>query len=215
MADIKNTVITADMIAAAQKAEKEYGVPTSITLAQILQESGVKKLSGLASAPNYNLFGVKAFSSWTGDTVRLRNGSGDTEKYSTYRKYNSYDESIADHAKVLTNSRYTKYTANAANVEEYAKAIQKGGYAQDPNYANSLIAFINQYNLTAYDKGGSYTGTGGTVEVQNTSNSLKDKVANIAGEIILFIVLALIFIFAVVMFMNAFDMTLPQKGGAA
>ena len=36
-------------------------------------------------------------------------------------------------------------------VTEAAKALQKAGYATDPNYANKLIELIRLYDLSRFD----------------------------------------------------------------
>lgn len=226
---IQKTPLTVEMIEGAKKTESLYNIPTSITLAQILQESTKGSgLSGLASAPNYNLFGIKAFSSWTGETVTLRNGAGDPNKYSTYRKYNNYEESIIDHAKVLSNDRYTKYTSTATTLEEYAQGIQKGGYAEDVNYANSLISIIKKYGLDSLDgktsglnnwtsfPGMNYTPSENSEGIAKQTVSFDSmttmqKLEYIGGEVFHYVFIILIFVFAVVFFMKAFDIKAPKK----
>ena len=37
------------------------------------------------------------------------------------------------------------------NLDHSAKALQKAGYATDPNYANKLIGIIEQYDLQELD----------------------------------------------------------------
>lgn len=150
----------------AQEQERKYGIPTSITLAQIIQESSSKNgLSGLAKN-FYNLFGVKADKDAKSGYVSLpspeyENGKY-TVKFSKFKVYDDYSESITDHSRVLLNDRYTNLTKTAITVEDYAKAIQKGGYATDPNYASNLINVIkdndlNKYNVTFSKDGVNYS----------------------------------------------------------
>lgn len=159
--------LTQEMIQGALESQNKYGVPASITLGQIMLESGGSYnggLSGLAYRAK-NLFGIKAGSSWTGETVSMatkEEGSGGT--YSTtakFRKYNSFIDSILDHGKLLSGDRYQKYVKGVTNYKDYAVGIQKAGYATDSNYANKLIKIIEDNNLQQYDNGsaGSMSGS--------------------------------------------------------
>lgn len=139
----------------AQEVSKKTGVPTSLILAAIIQESSGSYehgLSGLA-ANAYNLFGIKGIGtngSYNAATKEYGNG-GSYSTVSGFRKYNNYQESIADYARLITNSHYFPYTSKANTPQEWATAIQKAGYATDPSYAQSLINHINSKNLTQYD----------------------------------------------------------------
>jgi flagellar protein FlgJ len=42
------------------------------------------------------------------------------------------------------NPRYEKVMANLDNVSEYAQAMQRAGYATDPNYASKLNSVIKK-----------------------------------------------------------------------
>ena len=74
--------LTQEMIKGAQESEQKYGVPASVTLAQIMQESGGTNKGGLSTlAYKYNnLFGVTAGSSWSGQTVTMSNKAGTDTK---------------------------------------------------------------------------------------------------------------------------------------
>lgn len=130
---------------------KKYKVLPSLTIAQAILESGWGK-SGLSLQAN-NLFGVKAFSYpkyVTMPTKEFING-----KYITindrFRKYNTWNESIEDHAKFLIDNKRYK---NLIGVKDYKKAcelIQQSGYATEPNYAKLLIQLIEQNQLYKFD----------------------------------------------------------------
>lgn len=154
--------LTQDIIDAAKATESKYGVPASVTLAQVMLESGGTNpggLSGLAYKYN-NYFGVTAGSSWDGKTVTMTNKAGNDTK--TYRVYDSIVDSFNDHAKVLQNDRYTQYTKTARTAEDYVDGVAKGGYAEDKNYASKLKNLIKTNNLTQYD--GNFTAALPTVE---------------------------------------------------
>ena len=134
---------------------KKHGVLSSITIAQAILESGWGK-SKLTRECN-NLFGVKAIGGWRG----AKKSYPTYEYYNDhkvlindyFRVYNSYAESIEDHALFLVNnSRYRQHGFfNAKDYIGQANALQRAGYATAPNYAKQLIHLIRQYNLNKYD----------------------------------------------------------------
>ena len=201
--------LTKEMIDTAKETEESYGIPSSITLGQIMLESGGSYeggLSGLAWKYN-NLFGITKGSSWHGETVVMSaKGGRDTKEY---RVYDSKHDSIIDHAKVLLNSRYTQYTKNAKTVSEYAEGIAKGGYATDKSYADKLKAVIKDNNLTAYD-GDSWIGKSGKlssddVEETESNNDIKEKDLKLYGDIIVIVLCVLLIGLAVIFFLYAFS----------
>ena len=143
--------LTNEMIKSAQNTETKTGVPASITLGQIMLESGglySGGLSGLAYKYN-NLFGVHARQGEKSVTLK-ENATG---KEINYKVYGSISEAVDDHARILSLDRYASRYENAQSIEDYAKALQEGGYAIDPNYASKLVNTINNNNLTQYDIG--------------------------------------------------------------
>lgn len=149
----------------------------SVMIAQALLESSCGS-SGLASAPNYNLFGVKG--SYNGQSVYMP-----TKEYldgqwvtvtAAFRSYNSYAESFQDHANVIRSTAFgdTYHYSGVwkSNTSSYrdATAALAGSYATDPGYAEKLNWLIEAYNLTQYDWGApvaqttSYSDTTGTVD---------------------------------------------------
>lgn len=141
---------------AAQEEQARSGVPASLILAQLIQESGWR-LSGLATKAK-NLFGIKADDSWTGavfyaPTKEYINGREETV-VGAFRQYDSYAESFADHTQFFKDNR--RYTNLLTMSDPYAMAteLERVGYATDPNYAESLIGLIQSNDLTQYDTGG-------------------------------------------------------------
>lgn len=144
---------------AAKQGEQEYGVFAAVTLAQAALESGWGK-SKVAQSDK-NLFGIK----YTGNfapglnVTQGRNCPGNEQGGARpYNRYESFGDSLIDHGWFLKNNpRYTKAGAfNAKNAKEQVQAIAKAGYAEDPNYAKSLIKMIDSYNLTQYKQGTPY-----------------------------------------------------------
>jgi len=89
-----------------------------------------------------NLFGIKADQSWKGKKVNLitREVYSGVDKFEPhyFRVYDSPEESMKDYISFLQkNPRYTTNGVfSAANYKDQAKALQRAGYATDPNYSN-------------------------------------------------------------------------------
>jgi len=80
-------------------------------------------------------------------------GSGKTVYVDAkFRAYNTPQESFTDHGNFLrNNSRYAPAFKCTDNPDQFAKELQKAGYATDPNYAKTLISIMNQYKLKQFD----------------------------------------------------------------
>ncbi|MED3257543.1 glucosaminidase domain-containing protein, partial [Priestia megaterium] len=146
----------------AQRIQKETGIPASIILGQMVFESSGKNpggMSGLAYNAK-NLFGIKGVGPAGTHTVWSQEYDAGGGRVSGFRKYNSYYESMADHARLLQTPRYASQLKNAKTFEDFARGIKAGGYATDPNYAGQLISIIKQNGLDKYDDGTPYTGEG-------------------------------------------------------
>ena len=210
---------TAEMINGAIATEKLTGVPASITLGQLVLESGYSSPSSLSTlAKDYNnYFGVKAIGSWTGKTTPyMTNSSG--QDGAVYRAYDTVTDGMVDHAKVLQAERYQQYFREAKTIEDYTNALQKGGYATDPNYSQKLLNVIKTNNLTQYDgkTGGLttayedfYSGTATVTDSATLGNNLS-WVDNTLSTIIVFVVLFAILVIAVISFMKAFNISIPS-----
>lgn len=150
----------------------------SVMIAQALLESSFGD-SALASAPNYNLFGVKG--SYNGQSVYMPTAEYLEDQWVTitepFRSYGSYEESFQDHANVLkttissTGDYYYSgsWKSNTTNYTE-ATAALAGRYATDPNYNSKLNWLIENYGLTAYDW--SYSSL---LEVANETNKVVEE----------------------------------------
>ncbi|MHC5373015.1 LysM peptidoglycan-binding domain-containing protein [Enterococcus sp. LJL120] len=143
----------------------------SVMMAQAILESSWGN-SALASAPNYNLFGIKG--SYNGQSVTMSTSEYLNNTWVTinaqFRRYPSYAESFQDNAYVLKNTSFTSgvyfysgaWKSNTSSYQE-ATAYLTGRYATDPTYASKLNRLIELYNLTQYDTGGSGGSTGGSL----------------------------------------------------
>ena len=127
----------------------------SVTIAQAILESGWGQ-SGLTIKGNA-LFGIKAGLTWKGKAINSKTFECyDKIKLTTisasFRAYNSWTESIADHTNfIVSNSRY-KAVLIAKDYKTACYEIAQAGYATAPNYALKLINIIEQYKLYTYDK---------------------------------------------------------------
>lgn len=125
-------------------------------LAQATVESGWGQ-SGLAQAPNNNLFGIKG--SYKGQSVNMNTGEyGNGGYYTTnagFRKYPSYTESFEDNGALLRNQMGNYYSGTwVENASNYAQTTQnglQGKYATDPNYARTLNSVIASNHFDKYD----------------------------------------------------------------
>jgi len=135
---------------AARSAEASTGIPANFMISQAALETGWgrKEIKHADGAPSFNLFGIKAGSSWNGPTADVTTTeyvNGKAQKVTAkFRAYGSYEESFADYAKLMKESpRYQNTVAKAGDASSFARGLQRAGYATDPQYANKLTAVIN------------------------------------------------------------------------
>ncbi|MEW6709074.1 MAG: glucosaminidase domain-containing protein [Candidatus Riflebacteria bacterium] len=134
----------------AREVSKKSGVPASIILAQAALETG---WGGSAIGDAKNLFGIKG----TGPAGSIRvptkeviNGRTVTIN-DNFRKYNTWMESLEDHSRLLQTSRYANCMRYKNDPDQFARELQKAGYATDPSYASKLISIMKSNNLYAYN----------------------------------------------------------------
>ena len=153
--------ITQEMIVGALKSQDEYGYPASVTIAQIIQESGYgtygpggnkgQGLSGLAYG-YCNLFGIKGSGTAGSVSMRTSEMTKDGKIYSTtsaFRAYNTYSEAIEDRCKVLRNG-YGDLISGVNDANTFAMRIGQR-WATDLNYGKSLIKLMELYDLYRLD----------------------------------------------------------------
>jgi peptidoglycan hydrolase FlgJ len=138
------------MLPHAQAAERATGVPASFILGQAALESGWGRgeIRHADGAPSFNLFGIKAGASWTGDTAQVRTteyvDGQPVKQAARFRSYGSYAEAFSDYARLLADSpRYAGVVRGATTAESFAGGMQRAGYATDPQYASKLARTIN------------------------------------------------------------------------
>ena len=134
----------------AMEQQQKYGIPASVTLAQMYLESAGGK-SNLAQTGN-NYFGIKCSSQWLaeGKPYSLHHDDKPNEKFCNYA---SVRESIEHHSQFLMGSRYAACRRCAADdYRGWANGLQAAGYATNRHYATTLIADIEAYGLSKYDQ---------------------------------------------------------------
>jgi len=138
------------MWAPAAAAERATGVPAGFIVGQAALESGWgrQELKHSDGRSSHNLFGIKAGPGWSGPTVdswttEFVNGQM-VKTVERFRAYGSYQESFSDWARLMANNpRYSGVLAAGGSVEDFARNMQRAGYATDPNYASKLARTIN------------------------------------------------------------------------
>lgn len=167
----------------ARKLASNNDLYASVMIAQAMVESGWGT-SGLASAPNYNLFGIKG--DYNGESVNMGtqedDGTGSLYSISSnFRKYPSYKESLEDYVSLLrggTSGNSQLYAgAWKSNTTSYKDATKylTGRYATDTTYADKLNNMIEKYNLTQFDVNNSDKDQTYTVAQGDTLQSIADK----------------------------------------
>lgn len=140
---------------AAVDSADRTGVPASVTIAQAILESywGSSRLARDAN----NYFGIKsqtkagpAGSVWF-DVWEVIGGRNVVQSQA-FRAYNTIAESFIDHGLFFVeNARYGAAMAAKDDARQFAREINRAGYATDPAYASKLIGLMDRYDLYRYD----------------------------------------------------------------
>jgi flagellar protein FlgJ len=135
----------ATMLPMAEKAAQKLGVEARYLVAQAALETGwgksiIKQSDGSTS---HNLFGIKTHNKWGGESARVTTteykAGKPVKESASFRAYDSYQQSFEDFVSFLQNNgRYQKALSSTHNPEQFAKELQKAGYATDPNYARKI-----------------------------------------------------------------------------
>ncbi|NII54193.1 flagellar assembly peptidoglycan hydrolase FlgJ [Luteibacter sp. SG786] len=133
----------------AIEAAKKLGVSVRALLAQAALETGWgKHMPAQGHTSSFNMFGIKAGSSWDGKrvnvpTLEYEDGVAVRRKDS-FRAYDSPSDSFKDYADMVSSSpRYASAVGRGDDVAGFAHALVKGGYATDPSYARKLTDIAN------------------------------------------------------------------------
>lgn len=140
------------MRSAAEVAAAESGLPMKLILSQAALESGwgQRQILHQDGRPTYNLFGIKAGSSWNGPVAEIMTTEflqgRKVKMQQPFRAYHSYEESFADYARLISSQKRYAAVLEATSAEEAAYRIQEAGYATDPKYAQKLISIMSYFD---------------------------------------------------------------------
>lgn len=134
----------------AETAARELGVDPRSVIAQAALETGwgTAKPADERGDSN-NFFGIKTGASWRGasvtsETTEFTNGVAGSER-ANFRAYGSLAENVDDYVRLLRdNPRYAAALGTGDDVRAFATALQRGGYATDPAYADKVVAVAAQ-----------------------------------------------------------------------
>ena len=129
----------------AQRAASQLGVSADNLIAQAALETGWgRHLPSATGGSSNNLFGVKAGSSWSGasapsPTTEYSEGQP-TRQSQLFRAYGSVQQGVDDYVGLLQRQPgYQGALGTGDNVVAFATALQRGGYATDPDYVQKLV----------------------------------------------------------------------------
>jgi peptidoglycan hydrolase FlgJ len=135
----------------AEAAARELGVDPRAIVAQAALETGWGRSqpANAAHGGSNNFFGIKAGAAWHGSSVASMTTEYDAgvadRELASFRAYGSAQDGVQDYVSLLRdNPRYSAALNTGHDVRAFATALQRGGYATDPDYANKLMSVFNQ-----------------------------------------------------------------------
>lgn len=134
-----------EVLPLARQAAERLGVAPEVLTAQAALETGwgrspIRRSDGSSS---HNFFGIKAGGAWSGEvtvatTTEVEAGQA-VARDASFRAYASPAQSFQDLASLIGGSqRYQAALGTGADARAYGQALQRGGYATDPAYADKL-----------------------------------------------------------------------------
>jgi flagellar protein FlgJ len=102
---------------------------------------------------------MKAGSSWNGATTQVPTLEFEdgvpVRKVERFRAYSSPADSFNDYARLIGgNPRYENARGAGGDVATFASALQQGGYATDPNYAQKVVAVADEVRALMVNRHG-------------------------------------------------------------
>ena len=168
-------------------ARKDTRILPSLTIAQAILESGWGK-SGLTKNANA-LFGIKANSGWTGKVYSCRtqecyDGVNLTDITDTFRAYDSWADSIADHTAFLCGLQRYSAVVGEKDYRKACQAIHAAGYAAEVNRK----LYGNTAEMYTVESGDTLTGIakrfGTTVDRLVQDNGIKNPDLIFTGQVL-------------------------------
>lgn len=148
----------------AERAGRELGVAPEALIGQAALETGWGRHQPASAAgnPSFNYFGIKATGGWRGEAVASQTleyeGGVAQSRVEAFRAYESSAAGVADYVRLIgSNPRYAAARGSGDDIARFATALQRGGYATDPDYATKLQRVVETVrSISAADlKGGS------------------------------------------------------------
>ncbi|WP_213993146.1 glucosaminidase domain-containing protein, partial [Sodalis sp. dw_96] len=136
----------------AKNDEVNSHVPAAVTTAQAILETGYGKAVPVDIYTNkysYNLFGIKAHGNpnfvWVNTHEYIRGVK--TKIVDKFMAYSSYEESIAGRSAFFVKNKRYHFLFDYQDPCDWAKGLQRAGYATDPSYADKLISIMKRERL--------------------------------------------------------------------
>lgn len=139
----------------AEGAASQLGVAPEVLVAHAALETGwgqqpIRRADG---SDTHNLFGIKAGGAWAGESATSATteyvADAPVAQQARFRAYASSAQSFQDLAQMLSSQpRYRAALGTGNDAMAYGQALQRGGYATDPAYAQKLA------QVAAHLKGG-------------------------------------------------------------
>ncbi|MCC5863292.1 MAG: flagellar assembly peptidoglycan hydrolase FlgJ [Gammaproteobacteria bacterium] len=134
----------------AERAARRLGVPADVLVAQAALETGWGQhmISDAAGENAFNLFGIKATGRWDGrqarvSTLEFVNGVPE-RRQEPFRVYDGLAQSFEDYVRLIESLPRYAEARTATTAADYARGLQAGGYATDPDYAAKILAIVER-----------------------------------------------------------------------
>lgn len=136
----------AELTPHARVAAERLGTVPEVLIAQAALETGwgERVMRRADGASSFNVFGIKAGSSWDGERVRVPtleyDGTVARREWAEFRAYDSLAAAFADYVQLVeSDPRYAEARAQGADPSAYIRALADAGYATDPRYAEKVL----------------------------------------------------------------------------
>lgn len=135
----------------AEEAGRALGVAPEVLSAHAALESGwgQRPIRTEAGTDSHNLFALKATPAWRGgvaevQTTEYEDGVAQSQR-AGFRAYADAGSAFRDFSQLLSGSpRYQAALGTGNDALAYGRALQQGGYATDPAYADKLARVAAQ-----------------------------------------------------------------------
>lgn len=129
----------------AKAAAARLGVAPEVLSAQAALESGwgTRPIRRADGSDSHNVFGIKAGGGWRGEVTQVATTEYEqgqpVARQEKFRSYADAGGSFRDLTQLLLdNPRYRGALQTGSDARAYGQALQRGGYATDPAYADKL-----------------------------------------------------------------------------